>query len=63
MSGGKGSKARPLSVDREQFKSNWDKIFSKKCECDCTICIDNPDSQKLIQLGEPKKETTKILEI
>jgi hypothetical protein len=27
---GKGSKARPFSVDRKTFESNWDKIFNKK---------------------------------
>lgn len=27
---GKGSKPRPLSVPREKFESNWDRIFGKK---------------------------------
>jgi len=27
---GKGSKARPFSVDRQTFESNWDQIFKKK---------------------------------
>lgn len=27
---GKGSRPRPLSVDRKVFESNWDKIFKKK---------------------------------
>ena len=26
---GKGDTPRPLSVDRDTFESNWDKIFSK----------------------------------
>lgn len=26
---GKGSKPRPLSVDRKTFESNWDRIFRK----------------------------------
>ena len=26
---GKGDTPRPLSVDRETFESNWDKIFAK----------------------------------
>ena len=30
--GGKGDKQRPLTVDEEQFNSNWDKIFNKKPE-------------------------------
>ena len=28
--GGKGSKPRPLSVPRNQFDDNWDRIFGKK---------------------------------
>ena len=28
--GGKGSKPRPFSVDKETFDSNFDRIFSKK---------------------------------
>jgi len=27
---GKGSKPRPISVDRETFESNWAKIFGRK---------------------------------
>jgi hypothetical protein len=27
---GKGSSARPYSVDADTFESNWDKIFKKK---------------------------------
>jgi hypothetical protein len=26
---GKGDKARPLSIKREQFEENWDAIFKK----------------------------------
>jgi hypothetical protein len=29
---GKGDKQRPISVDKEIFNSNWDRIFSKKKE-------------------------------
>ena len=28
--GGKGSKARPFSVDRDTFDNNFDRIFGKK---------------------------------
>lgn len=28
--GGKGSGRRPLQIPKEQFESNWDKIFGKK---------------------------------
>jgi hypothetical protein len=27
---GKGSKPRPIEIERDVFESNWDKIFSKK---------------------------------
>jgi hypothetical protein len=30
--GGKGSRPRPYSVDKDTFVNNWDKIFSKKNE-------------------------------
>jgi len=30
--GGKGSKPRPFSVDKETFDSNFDRIFGKKKE-------------------------------
>lgn len=29
---GKGSRPRPLSVDRKVFENNWDKIFKKKTQ-------------------------------
>ena len=32
MSNGKGDTPRPLSVDRETFDNNWDKIFGNKEE-------------------------------
>ena len=28
--GGKGSKPRPIEIQREKFNDNWDKIFKKK---------------------------------
>lgn len=27
---GKGSKPRPIQVDRETYESNWDRIFGKR---------------------------------
>lgn len=30
IAGGKGSQLRPTLVPKEQFESNWDKIFGKK---------------------------------
>ena len=43
--GGKGSVARPFSVDSDTFASNWDRIFGKKktrenCER-CYNCLSN----------------------
>lgn len=33
---GKGDKQRPLSVDKEIFNNNWERIFSKKsAEYEC----------------------------
>jgi len=29
---GKGSRARPLSVSRQEFSDNWDRIFNKNKE-------------------------------
>lgn len=29
---GKGSRARPIEVPRDDYRSNWDKIFGKKDE-------------------------------
>lgn len=34
---GKGSKPRPLSVKKEQFDKNWDKIFNKKTDKKQTV--------------------------
>lgn len=28
--GGKGSKPRPLGIDRKTFDSNWDRIFNRE---------------------------------
>jgi hypothetical protein len=28
--GGKGSRPRPFSVDKETFENNWDRIFQKQ---------------------------------
>ena len=32
--GGKGSRARPYSVDQKTFDANWDAIFRKKSNQD-----------------------------
>lgn len=43
--GGKGSKPRPLSVERDKFESNFDSIFRKK-EPLCDICGKVLDASK-----------------
>jgi hypothetical protein len=35
---GKGSQARPFSVDRDTFSDNWDRIFSKRFSWICSHC-------------------------
>lgn len=32
--GGKGSSSRPMEISKEEFASNWDRIFSKKGPAD-----------------------------
>lgn len=36
IAGGKGSQLRPTLVPKEQFESNWDRIFGKKNEAKTT---------------------------
>jgi len=43
---GKGSRARPIEIPKEQFSSNWDKIFGKK---------DVKEEKKSQQSDESKK--------
>jgi hypothetical protein len=43
--GGKGSKPRPLSVDRDKFESSFDAIFRNK-EPLCDICGKVLDASK-----------------
>lgn len=48
--GGKGSRARPLSVDRKTFEDNWDRIFG------------NSRVRKEVQQIRDLKDTTTIEE-
>jgi hypothetical protein len=41
---GKGSKARPFSVDTKTFNSNWDLAFGKKKENDMQVRVATEDS-------------------
>ncbi len=52
---GKGSKARPKSVDGEEFASNWDKIFNKTAVDDAADVMSNYDegNDPVIEDPEP----------
>ena len=36
---GKGSKSRPIKVDRETYESNWDRIFNKDKNKDVRVQV------------------------
>jgi len=36
---GKGSKSRPIEVDRKTFDDNWDKIFNKDKKKDVRVPV------------------------
>jgi hypothetical protein len=44
---GKGSRARPFEVEKEQFSNNWDSIFGKK---------EKTTEEKTTDSKEPEKE-------
>lgn len=48
--GGKGSRARPFSVDRKTFEDNWDRIFG------------NSQVRKQVQQNRDLKDTTTVEE-
>ena len=50
---GKGSKARPYSVDGEEFASNWDKIFNKSAVDDAADVMSGVDP--VIETYDPKE--------
>ena len=54
--GGKGSKARPFSVDRDTFNNNWDNIFKKEKVEDGKI--NNADQNRQDTLGSTERSTT-----
>ena len=45
MHGGKGDRPRPIVVPRQQFDSNWDKIFGKKSQTTPDKTQSNKDKQ------------------
>lgn len=51
-SGGKGSAARPFSVDKKTFESNWDRIFNNKNK-------DNKETNNLKENNNDSKENNK----
>ena len=44
---GKGSKARPLSVDGQEFANNWDKIFNKTAVDDAADTMSRYEADRL----------------
>ncbi len=36
---GKGSKSRPIEIDRKTFDDNWDKIFNKDKKKDVRVPV------------------------
>ena len=44
---GKGSKARPKSVDAQEFADNWDKIFNKTAVDDAADTMSRYDADRL----------------
>ena len=38
---GKGSKSRPIEVDRKTFNDNWDRIFEKDKKKDVRVQVQN----------------------
>ena len=68
---GKGSKPRPLSVDRKTFGENWEKIFGKKdngvgsligkaSDCDSESCRIVPGSTPQISKMQLKEDIENI---
>ena len=44
---GKGSKSRPMEVDRKTFGDNWDRIFNKDKKKDVRVQVqDSKDSRR-----------------
>lgn len=56
--GGKGSNPRPLSVDRETFSNNWDKVFRKKTPKELDDGLAEDEAFKLLE----RQRREKILE-
>jgi len=44
---GKGSKPRPIDIDRKTYESNWDRIFNKDKNKDVRVQVqDSKDSRR-----------------
>ena len=41
---GKGSKSRPIEIDRKTFDDNWDKIFNKDKKKDVRVSVQDSKS-------------------
>lgn len=46
--GGKGDRQRPLTVPKEQFEANWDKIFGKNKLADKVVKQIKENDEKTI---------------
>ena len=43
---GKGSKPRPIDVDRKTYESNWDRIFNKDKNKDVRVQVQDSKSDR-----------------
>lgn len=56
--GGKGSRPRKQSVDRETFENNWDRIFGKKKNTEQEIIneVSKDIAEETLQATESKED-------
>ena len=59
--GGKGSRPRSISVDRETYDNNWDRIFGKKKKTKQEIIdeVSKDIAEETLQASESKEEDNK----
>ena len=43
---GKGSKSRPMDVDRKTFDDNWDRIFNKDKKKDVRVQVQDSKNRR-----------------
>lgn len=56
--GGKGSRPRTMSVDRETYDNNWDRIFGKKKKTEQEIIdkVSKDIAEETLQATESKED-------